>query len=87
MRYTKKFIQARFERFCEATGQRPAKAYNDVGGLMLDHYRGWNIVVIANEGGAQSHINGWCNRLTASELVAFMDGAMWAAKAIKTEGK
>lgn len=56
-RYTKKDAEAAFLRLVEATGNRVAESYNDVGGWQLDHnsvYGGYVVHEISNEHGAVS---------------------------------
>lgn len=83
MQYTKRFIRARFNQFCEALGLVQAPMVGNkfvVGSVSLGYNSGWDIEQIANEGGAIRQINGWCNRLNGRELVAFMDGAVFAVE-------
>lgn len=90
--YTRKFVKARFDTFCKAMGLSQECWAQDAEGrhnkaniesVYLDHepvYGGYNINVINSEGGGVRQLNGYCNRLNGKELVAFMDGAQWAAE-------
>lgn len=83
--YTKKFVKARFERLLEDVGNTGPVWTKDkngqlrarIGAWYLDHasiYGGYNINEIVNEGGGIQQVNGYCNRLSGKELVAWMDG-------------
>ena len=86
MRYTKKFIEARFHMAMEALGVPHGEAWTDrkanVGTYMLDHYYGWQITKMHNEGGAESTPFG-SSRYTAREFVAQLDGIINAAHILK----
>jgi hypothetical protein len=47
---------------------------------------GWDLEQVVNDGGAIRQINGWCNQLSASEMLAFCNGITYAARALKSEG-
>jgi len=54
--FTRKNVEARFPSFCYAIGRRPARAWNDVGGLLLDYepaYGGFVIREVSTASGAQ----------------------------------
>lgn len=92
MRYTKKFLQARFELAMNAlrldtgecyTRQPDGKFKANVGVHFVDYYPiggGYRISVIANEGGAESHFGGMSERYSASEFKAYLDGIIAAAR-------
>lgn len=46
---------------------------------------GWDVHIMANEAGGIRQVNGWCNTMKASEMLAFLRGVELGAKAIKGE--
>jgi hypothetical protein len=94
-RYTKAFLGNRFKYAAKAVGWDIAPHWESqgegkgvkarVGAVFLDHYQGWTVTQIWNEGGAENHLNGHCNRYTASELVAFLDGVTLGAETVRKE--
>lgn len=97
MRYTRKFIQARFAMAMEALGVPHGPAYSpkpdggytaNVGTYFVDHnsvYGGYQICRMANEAGGESLPFGM-GRHSASEFVALLDGVINAASIMK-EGR
>jgi hypothetical protein len=70
MRTSRKQVEGVFERFCEASGNRVAKTYDDHGALRLDYaaeYGGYNIEKINDETSGVSHPFGDTRR-TAREM-------------------
>ena len=64
-RYTRKDVEAQFERFVMAIGGRVARSYNDDGAYLLDHnsvYGGYNIVRLTGNAGGQTHVCGAMRR-------------------------
>lgn len=96
MRYTRKFIDARFAMAMDAIGaphgnawiKAPNGAYTaNVGAHQIDHnavYGGYCIEKIVNEGGGSSRPFG--DRHNAAAFVALLDGILGAARFMK-EGK
>lgn len=88
-RISPKMLHHRAFIACKAAGLMYGPAYGPdnkaiVGSVQLDHaacYGGWDLVQIVNEGGAIKQLNGWCNRLKASEMMAFLEGMILAAGA------
>ena len=83
--YNRKFIEARFQALLELTGNTlPAYVKGDKGGQKarvgawyLDYaacYGGYSVNEIVNDMGGVRQVTGWCNRMKAGELVAWMDG-------------
>ena len=65
MRYTRKDVEAQFERFVTAIGGRVARSYNEDGAYVLDHngvYGGYNIVRLTDTAGGQTHVCGAMRR-------------------------
>lgn len=89
-RYSKKLIEARFKNWAEDAGLSTEcwkrisdKNVAQVGSVYLDYaacYGGYAIHQIMNEGGGVSCVTGYGNRLKASELCAWFDGAEWAMR-------
>ena len=91
MRYTKKFIEARFAMAMDAIGAPHGEAYTkqddgrfkaNVGTHQLDHnsvYGGYVITKIVNEGGGESCPFGM-NRHNAEGFIALLDGVLGAAE-------
>ena len=88
MRCSKNQIQARFEIVAKALGWNYGPAYEPrgdgtmraiVGATYLDYYNGWAIERISNESGGTRNVTSWGTRYTASEMVAWLDGAYHAA--------
>lgn len=78
MRTSKSEVLAVFERFCKVHGFKKAAAWNDVGGLELDHnsvYGGWCINKVENEGGGVS-CPFVCIRMGNTEFVTAMRFSM-----------
>lgn len=89
MRYTKKFIEARFESAMKAIGLPTGETYikgisgqyiPNVGVYFIDHAPGYGGYRIAkmHENGAESTPFGM-DRKTASEFVALLTGILYAA--------
>ena len=93
-RYSNKFLQAKLQRFAADFGLKVSRGWQDgkcsVGGVYLDHaacYGGWQVCLHTNEFGACRTLTGSA-RLSASELVAWFEGAEWANdKVIKLIGQ
>lgn len=88
MRYTRKFIEARFEIAMKAVGLPTGKLYVEgkaqIGVCFVDYapvYGGYEIRQIANEGGAQGQPFG-SQRYKASEFVALLTGIIRASEII-----
>ena len=85
MRYTRKFLEARFRFAAEAMGwntgpawsRDPAPGHANVGTVFLERgpVGGWRISQIHNERGGESKIT---DTLSAAELVAWIDGVLYA---------
>lgn len=89
-RYSTKFLHAKLSRFAVDFGLSVSRGWTDgkcnVGGLYLDYakeYGGWQLCQHTNEFGACRVLTG-TKRLSAAELVAWFEGAEWAADAIDT---
>lgn len=94
MRYTRKFVQARFDSLAKALGRngpnwvttKAGKNVAQVDTWYLDYaaiYGGYEINKIVNEGGGITVING--QRMTAGEIIAWMDG-VWYARELAKRG-
>lgn len=86
MRYTRKFLEARFRFAAEAMGWNTGPAWNKdangnnraaIGAVFLERgpVGGWRISQIHNDRGGESKIT---DTLSASELVAWLDGVLYA---------
>jgi hypothetical protein len=91
MRYTKKFIEARFAMAMDACGLPHGETYSkrddgttkaNVGVYFIDNYYGWQIRKMHNEGGAESHAFG-SERRNAREFVALLTGIIETANLLK----
>lgn len=96
MRITRKFINARFDRVAEALGWNTGDRWTTngngtvsgavIGHVSLDYnatYGGFDITQIVNTAGGEKSLIGnepFGNRLSGRELVAWLDGAMFAAR-------
>lgn len=71
-RYTRKDAESALDRLCEATGNRRASAWNDVGGWQLDYaacYGGFVVNEVFNDGGGITQPFG-STRCSAREFCA-----------------
>lgn len=96
MRYTRKFIEARFAMAMDAIGakhgaswikQADGKFEANVGAHSIDHnavYGGYVITVIVNKGGGENCPFGM-GRHNAAGFVAMLDGILGAARFMKKE--
>ena len=91
LRINRKLLTARALQACEAVGLDFGPGY--VGGKAIvgrvglaKGFTGWDLEQIVNEGGGIRQLNGACNSLKASEMLAFIDGMIFAARALKQEG-
>lgn len=91
MRYTRKFIDARFAMAMDALGlphgetwarQSDGRYLANVGTYFIDQYNGYQIACMHNEGGAQSTPFG-STRYKAAEFVALLDGILGSARILK----
>lgn len=81
-------LKARAASAFEALGLDTGPAYADgkarPGATFLTKGpSGWDIAQICSEGGAERQLNGYCNSLSASEMLAFLDGMALGAKLAK----
>lgn len=90
-RYTKKFIEARFELAMRELGLATGPLYVDrkaqVGNHFIDHqpaYGGYQIRMMCSEGGGQSCPFGM-ERHSASEFVALLSGLIYAADTLNDQ--
>ncbi len=100
MRYIRKFLEARFRFAAEAMGwdtKGPYRGDRNKDGFQIAHVgavflekapvTGWRISQICNERGGERKIS---DTLSAAELVAFLDGILYAKEfwqPIRLEGK
>lgn len=97
MRYTRKFIEARFAMAMDAIGAPHGDVYTrypdgshkaNVGVHFIDYaacYGGYTIAAIANEAGGENRPYGM-ERHSAAEFVALLDGIPGAARYLGTKG-
>ena len=87
MRYSKKFIQAKLERFANQFGFKVIGRDTShgkpgyVGAIALDFnsvYGGYQLMQICNEAGGQKTLTGLATRLNARELISWFEGAEYA---------
>lgn len=101
MRISKTLLENRAKAACKAIGLEYGEFYSNprqteesgriranVGRVHLENAGyGWNLVQCVNESGGETHINGWCNGLKASEMLAWLNGIIFAAERLaKREG-
>jgi hypothetical protein len=98
MRYTRKFIEARFAMAMDAIGAAHGDTYTqqpdgkwkaNVGTHHLDHnavYGGYRIAAIVNDGGGEGTPFGEA-RNAATAFVALLDGIIGAARFMKKGGE
>lgn len=87
-RYTKRDAQQAFARLMQATGNRPATSYKDVGGWVLDYngiYGGYVVHQMFNENGATAEPFGGKRRNARDfcDVVNFACRAIAIADAIR----
>ena len=97
MRYTRKFIEARFAMAMDAIGAPHGETYTkqadgfykaNVGVHSIDHnsvYGGYCIEKIVNEGGGSSRPFG--DRHNAAGFIAMLDGILGAARYLKGDAR
>ena len=84
-RVTQSQIRSMFALFLKAIGGRPAQAYNDVGGYLLDYnptYGGYNVERVVGVGGGIDQPFG-SGRMKPSEFWYAMRFAMDAIEVMK----
>lgn len=88
-RYPTSYLKAKLLRFANMHGLQVSPGFRDgkftPGSIDLERgsMGGWHVVQYVNTGGAQRHLTGHCNNLTAAELVAWFEGAEWSFNQLK----
>lgn len=75
---TRGMVQARVRRILPLIGMRMATSYNDVGGILLDYYHGFQLEKVTNAQGGVSQL--LPRRLTAKELDVWLAGAEYGVE-------
>lgn len=93
MRISRQVLTSHAKAACEAIGldfgdhydKQPDGHYRAVIGrvALVKNMSGWDLEQVVNDGGAIRQINGWCNQLSASEMLAFCNGITYAARILK----
>ena len=78
-RFTKAMCEHKLEQLCKQRGWHTRKAFDDVGGLFIDSYRGLVVMEITNDKGGENGPFGYTRR-TARELFAMLDFAFWCGE-------